>query len=518
MPSSLYRSTQGQAIFYLLGLVGLWTVLCAISHKAPDLDGMEELVWASSLELGYLKHPPFPSWIMYGLTQIFGRSTWLSFFGGQIFSALALGFVWLLARELVSPRQAFIVVLVTSTSAYFSLRGTIYNHNTAQLWSLAAATWLFYRALRFQQVRTWVLLGAVSAIATMTKYSAFIQFAAFFVFILRQGSWKDAATIKGVAWAVVAFLVVLSPHLYWLVVNTFAPLRYADGSLETQGHMDAIRAILHFCLDQLARLSPLLLVWSAWRYWNHKRPAAKPPAEFAHEATSVSYASALSAWDRSFLLWIGLFPVISTVVLSMLLGTRLEASWGTTFFTLFGFYALWWLRGDEQINLRRIAFLVIGLQVVMALTYAAARGPLAWHSGRDTRSTFPGPAIAEQLGDIWGKHVPDFPLRLVASDTWMGGNIAVNSGPEVEVFINGRLDESPWLDAATALDCGALVVYSRKTKGEPHPNLQRLFDQASWQGLTALPWSSEKSPIIDLNWAIIPPSTACADSNAAKPQ
>ena len=47
-------------LVYLAGVVFLWTVLCAISHKAPDLDGMEELVWASSLEWGYSKHPPLP--------------------------------------------------------------------------------------------------------------------------------------------------------------------------------------------------------------------------------------------------------------------------------------------------------------------------------------------------------------------------------------------------------------------------------------------------------------------------
>lgn len=508
------RSPQVQAALYLLGVICLWTLLCAVSHKAPDLDGMEELVWASSLELGYLKHPPFPSWVMYGLTHIFGRTVWLSFLGGQLFSALALCFVWLLAREFVSPRKAFIVVLFTSTSIYFSLRGTIYNHNTAQLWSLAAATWLFYRALRFQRTWTWVLLGAVSAVATMTKYSAFIQFAAFFAFMLRQGRWKEMHAIKGMIWATTAFLVVLAPHLYWLVMNSFGPLRYADGSLDTLGHMDAIRAILHFCLDQLARLSPLLLIWSAWRYWCHTRPSA---AQRTSDNTMPSYAAALSAWDRSFLLWVGLFPVISTVLLSMLLGTRLEASWGTTFFTLFGFYALWWMRGDEQVNLKRIAILVIGLQIVMALAYAAARGPLAWYSGRDTRSMFPGPAIAEQMNGIWDKHVPGVPLRLVASDTWLGGNIAVNSDAEVDVFINGRLDESPWLDPDTVLDCGVLVVYSRKTKGEPHANLQRLFEQASWHGVTALPWSSEHSPVIDLNWAIVPPLATCAGPMAARP-
>src|SRR3546814_4186881 len=45
-----------RVLLFLLGMVALWTVLCGVSHRAPDLDGMEELVWASSLELRSEEH------------------------------------------------------------------------------------------------------------------------------------------------------------------------------------------------------------------------------------------------------------------------------------------------------------------------------------------------------------------------------------------------------------------------------------------------------------------------------
>ncbi|MEO9122919.1 MAG: hypothetical protein ABI228_07965, partial [Burkholderiaceae bacterium] len=91
------ESTQLKIIvlLFLTGMVVLWTVLCGVSHRAPDLDGMEELVWASSFEWGYYKHPPLPSWVLYGLTSLFGKPVWLVFFAGQVFSAIGLWFVWL---------------------------------------------------------------------------------------------------------------------------------------------------------------------------------------------------------------------------------------------------------------------------------------------------------------------------------------------------------------------------------------------------------------------------------------
>jgi hypothetical protein len=113
------------------------------------------------------------------------------------------------------------------------------------------------------------------------------------------------------------------------------------------------------------------------------------------------------------------------------------------------------------------------------------------------------------MNAIWDKHVPDISLPLVASDTWLGGNIAVHSGPATQVFIDGSYDESPWLDREDALNCGLLVVYSKKTKGEPSPAIRQLFEQGRWQGMTAVRWSSDKSPMIDLNWAIIPPDASC---------
>jgi hypothetical protein len=503
------KSLNGPMLAFLAGMVALWTIMCAISHRAPDLDGMEELVWASSLELGYLKHPPFPSWIMHGLTQIFGRPAWLTFLAGQLFSALALWFIWLLAREMVSVRKAFMVTLLVSTTIYFSLRGTIFNHNTAQLWAVTASTWLVYRALRTQRLSSWLWLGAVCGLGMMSKYSIVIQFTAYFLFMVRQGCLKHAETWKGLGVALLAFLIVVSPHAYWLVVNEFGPLRYANDSLEALNRLASLKHLLDFTLDQAARLSPMIVVWLAWRLW--MRRSSKPsvyPLE-PQVDRKKRYISTFSDWDRSFLLWIGLTPFVATVLVSGVLGTRLVASWGTTFFVLYGFFVLWWMYGHEQANLRRIAIIVIAVHVLMALGYALGRGPLAWYSGRDTRSMFPGAIISKQMQDNWNKHVPDQPLRLVASDTWLGGNIAIHAGPHVQVFINGRYEESPWLQPDTALDCGALLVYSIKTRGEPADSLKTLYGMASWQGQDSILWSSPKSPEIDLNWAIIAPNAEC---------
>src|SRR5699024_4419934 len=135
-----------------------------------------------------------------------------------------------------------------------------------------------------------------------------------------------------------------------------------------------------------------------------------------------------------------------TLLASLVVGTRLSASWGTTFFILYGYFALWWLSGDERITLRRCAYLVIALQLIMAIGYGLARGPIVHHSDRTARSSYPGPAITKQMQSVWKQHVAQQPLSLIASGTWLGGNIAIHTKPSADVFIDGDWAQSPWLD------------------------------------------------------------------------
>ncbi len=483
----------------LVCMAALWAGLVASSHRAPDLDGMEELAWASSFEWGYYKHPPFPTWLLYPLTWLFGKPVWLPFLAAQVMTVLALWFIWRLGCEWTSPARSLIAVLALSTTAYFSMRGTIFNHNTVQLWSVAAATWLYYRALKHGRLRTWMGLGAVVGLSFLTKYSIAVQLAAFAVFALAHGYWRLAAFWRGAWLAALVFLLVVSPHLIWLVDSGFAPLKYYDSRTVDDLSLGArLAEMFNFSLDQLGRNSPMLVAWLALAWWN-RRTGNRSARRYAHD---------MAPWDKSFLLWVALAPYCLTVVVSVVMGSSLAASWGTTFFILYGFFIFWWLSGDAKLNLRRMLVIVALMHLLMALGYAIARGPVAYYTGRDSRPTFPGPQLAAQMNALWQEHVPGVPLRLVAANTWLGGNIAVNVSHQTEVYIDASFEKSPWLDPASALECGVLVVY--EPGDEPDEALLRLHGIAAWRGVTRQRWSTEKSRVLEVEWGIVPPTERCA--------
>lgn len=497
-------------LLLLLGHLLLWTVLSGLSHHAPDWDNMEELVWASTLEWGYYKHPPLPSWLLHGLVSLFDRPVWLTFFTGQLSVVLSLWFVWRLGCEMTTPRRALIATLLVSTITYFTVRGVMNNHNTIQLWSIAAAIWMFYRAVRHHSMRAWAALGVFSGFALLTKYSAVIQFAAFFTYLLLTGRLMQARIWQGIALACAILLTMLAPHLWWLAHQTAGPLSYASHSLVPKAsHLEHMRVLYDFLLTNAGRLVPmgfslLLVMFLGAR----KNKPGQPP-----ETKGATLAGELSAEDRFFLLIVGLGPLVLTLIGSALLKAPLAAPWATTFFMLFGFYVFWRLRaGDDVQLLRKVIVVVVSLQILMALGYALARGPFADMTGRATRANFPGAAISRQLHAEWRSHVKD-PLKVVAADTWLGGNIATHIGREVDVLIDGELNNSPWLKPSDVIACGMLVAVNRSPDNADGTStaVLALLAQASWSGTLQLPWTSKiGGPQVVVDWGIIPPQGGCS--------
>jgi hypothetical protein len=144
----------------------------------------------------------------------------------------------------------------------------------------------------------------------------------------------------------------------------------------------------------------------------------------------------------------------------------------------------------------------------MAAGYAIARGPLADLTGHASRSNYPGPALAAAAERHWREHQPGRPLRVIVANTWLGGNIAVHVGPATQVYIDANEEESPWFAPGTALQCGALVAYSRVGRGQPSAAVQALYDAAPWKGEDTIPWGP-KGPAIDLHWAVLPATPDC---------
>jgi hypothetical protein len=62
--------------------------------------------------LGYWKHPPLPWLLLDIIRRIFGSRLWPFFLLGQLAAAVACWATWRLGRELFTPLEAFVAVVI----------------------------------------------------------------------------------------------------------------------------------------------------------------------------------------------------------------------------------------------------------------------------------------------------------------------------------------------------------------------------------------------------------------------
>ena len=497
------RRVLGWVVALCVGQVLLWGLAFGLSYKAPEIDSAEQFVWAFSLENGYWKHPPMPSWIMHGLIQLFGPSVALPFVATQASIVIALALTWRLGCEFMSPQRSLIAMLLTSLVTYHNIGGDCFNHNTALLPFQAAAVLLFYRATRAGQWHQWALAGMFAGLAMLVKYVAMLPLAGLLLAFALDRQLHTRRHLAGLALAITVFALVLVPHALWLRSTDFLPFRYAHSVAQALPGLNAsLRGIADFLLIQGVRLLPFLA--GLWFVLGRRR-----------ERVWSESAAPVPLRDRRFLWIVAVAPLALTVLVGLATETALQSRWGANAFLLSGWLAMALVPRDDSMRiLRRALRFTIAAQVLLCLSMTLSKTVVADQLQVRTRANFPGAVLARHAQSTWRAHT-DAPLRLVVSDIWLGGNIIANGNPHVAVLIDGHHFKSPWVKEQAVQACGALVLDDQTAdaagRGAANPALDALMARASFTGVWTLPWADRRA-LADRGssgrvvWGIILPS------------
>jgi hypothetical protein len=492
---------------------------------------MEELVWSNSFEIGYQKHPPLPTWILYPFTMVFGKSMWLPFALGVTCVAFAQVISFYLYQRIAknasfSNPKAFgvLAVLVASPLIYYTVRGGDFNHNEAQLWSIAAMYYFYYRswekerglALDSNQFwQSWLLLGVVIGFAIISKYSAVIQVLVLLVHFFWSGRWRQVSNRWGILVAFVGCLLIAGPHLWWLYHQTAlgqGPLFYVTRSMSVKGtYLESVLEIFNqFLFTQILRILPcLFVVYLIFKMSKNSSRSA------AHQ---TSWWSKIGTQDQQFLLFAAMGPMVIAMLIGLLFDQKIEAKWAVTFFIMIGFIGLFFAK--EGLKYQLLIKRVLLGHLVIGLLYSVLTGPVANQLGIQGRSNFPSKAFAQSVQKHWDEH-PELtqgkPIRLIIGDTWIIGNVIIhdpnNGGRDIKPWIDGNDLSSPWLKPEDKNQPALILIdYVPMPKGKvwraghpASPQVQELFDQATEKGVDSVPWTSKKdAPPLEYQWAILP--------------
>ena len=324
--ATIERRPQGAFAAFLALHVVVWTALPTLLYPNLPLDLIEALTYGREWQLGYDKLPPLPWWMIEVLHQALGIEA--AYYAlAQLAVIAAFVAVWLTARPLIGAVGALVAVLIVDGLHYFHFTAAKFNHDVIQLPLWAFAGYAFHAGLRRGRMRDWVLLGLMIGLALWAKYFVVVLAAPLALFLLIDRDARKALATPGPWVALVLALVVMTPHLIWLVRNDFLPFAYASArSSPVRGLFDHVLHPLAFAVGQLVFMLPALIIAAAF-LWPRPKSGDAPAA-----------AVGADAFDRRIVTLLTFGPAATTMALSAISGRGTIAMWG---YPLWLFLGVW---------------------------------------------------------------------------------------------------------------------------------------------------------------------------------
>ena len=450
-------------VIFGVALVFAWVLWTSYWDSGLYGDNIEQFVWSHSMELGYSKHPPLPTWLMGLATRLVGPHWWLANALAALCFAVTGVLTWLIAQHLCGTRVANATIVLWGLQQCFSVSAEIYNHNTALVMCLAATTYSVMRALgsRFGSA-WWLVSGAFAGLAMLAKYQATLPLAALAVVVLLVGRTRVAHLARKMTLAFLVFALLLAPHLYWLIVNQFPSLQYAYTALESGGVLRRFSWILTFIVNQIRMVFPQLLALGLCIAWARLRRGAstqKITANVDGEAVGFD-AREVKIWMWA-LVW---GPALLLVVMSLITGSVLRNHWGVQIFQFLSMWIAWRWRMSPALRLKNLMASALLVHAIGFTYYAIKQSdPSNVLSERRADSAYPARRLSDAAIAHW-KSLTACPLRIVAGD-FEAGLVSAFSKEYPVVYTSSLA--TPWVDPADVLKYGALYVLDQNAGAPP---------------------------------------------------
>lgn len=253
--------------------VAIWSRILTLLKQGQDIhfDIAEAYAWGQRFLLGYGKHPPLSGWVAGIWFRLFPTTDWSAYALAMAVAGFSLWVCWLIALRVVDRRRAFLVVVMLAIYPIFNFKGYKYNADLVQLATMPVLVLAYLHAFDRRTVLSGVWLGLAGALALLAKYWALTMIGAIGIAALLHPQRMRFLRSPAPWVAIVAMLVALTPHLWWLWQNDFRPLTYAGGVYEISSRTESLRLAFGYIEHNLAllllpiALAALAVIFPSWR-------------------------------------------------------------------------------------------------------------------------------------------------------------------------------------------------------------------------------------------------------------
>ena len=386
-------------IFLLMHLI-LWTLVPSLSNINLPLDTIEHLAWSSDLKFGYGKHPPLVAWVLRFFYEIFGSQDWAYYFLSQIFVISAFFIVWVFSKEFFKNETFSLISLLLLEGIFFyNFTTPEFNVNVCQMPFWALSVLYCWKGFKDNKLIDWLLFGFFAGLGVLSKYLFIYLLVAmdvFFVYMI----YRKKIDLKCLI-SLIPFLLVLLPHLIWLIENNFITISYGiqRTGVGDFNFLNHIQNPLIFLIKQIGILIPFFIM-----------------ASFIITKLKIKFN--LKDKKLLFLLTINLIPIILMFLTSVFMGAKIRTMWMTPFYLFSGTLLVYIFQ--NKINLKKLnnfisAFLILFIFSPVAYLYVSI-------SQTDKRTDYPGREIAKEVQNKWDSNFINT-IDSVIGDEWHAGNL-----------------------------------------------------------------------------------------------
>ena len=405
-------------IFIIIHLI-LWTLVPTFTNSNLPLDVIEALAWGSNLDWGFNKHPPGSAFFSEIIYQLFGSQDWAYYLLSQLFVVTAFIVVFKFAEELFKNKTLSLLSVLLLEGVYFyNFTTPEFNVNVCQLpfWALCVLyTWKVFNKNKINFKDTF-LLGLFGAIGFLSKYLfIYLLLAIVLLFIYSIFVKKDKKFDFKYLIPLEVFIVLLIPHIIWLINNDYITITYglARTGLESSNLLDHILSPLTFLGKQIGILTPFFLM----SFLLIKK---------------FKFKMSLKDKKLLFLTFINLTPIVLMLLTSAMTGSKIRTMWMTPFYLFAGVFIVYIFQA--QINLKKLnSFIIVFMTLFIFSPFAYSYVSI---TKTDKRTDYLGKEIAIKTEYLWEQNHTS-PINVVLGDEWYAGNLSyhLNSRPVWEGLI-----------------------------------------------------------------------------------
>ncbi|MFT4120086.1 glycosyltransferase family 39 protein [Bradyrhizobium sp.] len=385
----------------LVCFVAIWTLYLVVAYAGGGLhpDTLEAWTLGRRFAWGYHKHPPLMGWVTAVWTFVFPSTEWSLQLMAMANAGLALYFVDLIARQFVSGHKRILVLLLLMLTPAYQFHAQRFNANSVLLATWPLATYCFLRAFETRGALWAIAAGCTAALAMVGKYYSVFLVASFALAALAHPARRSYLTSASPWISVAAGLVMLSPHIHWLVTtgaSTFSyALNHANGNA-----LNSLGEVKNFLLGLVAAMSVSAALWILIAGTRLKQF----PADF------VAMSSGLKL-----LFYIAIGTLVLPSITSLAMGTDLPSLWALQGLFLFVVLVVCGARYPiERFYTVNVTVITAGVALVAVLVAAPIHAVYRNNHGYEEGRNFYVQA-ANELTREWAELTGE-PLSAVSGD------------------------------------------------------------------------------------------------------